>query len=185
MKILSDLFPVILFFAAFKFRGIYFATAVAIAASVLQIVVTWALKKKVEPMMWIGFAIITVFGGTTLVLHNEVFIKWKPTMLYWIFTGIIVVAKLFYKKNVMQGMLGKQLNVPDAVWNRLNTAWGVFFAAVGALNLFVAYRFPTGTWVNFKLFGIMGLLLLFIVVQGLFLAPYLKEEGNDPDAVND
>lgn len=175
MKMLFDLFPVVLFFAAFKFGGIYVATAVAMGASVLQIGITYLLKKKVEATMWVGFGVITLFGGTTLLLHNEMFIKWKPTILYWIFAGVIFGAKLLYKKNVMQGMMGKQLVVPDAVWERLNGAWGVFFALIGVLNLFVAYHFPTAVWVNFKLFGIMGLMLLFIVLQGIFLAPYVKE----------
>jgi intracellular septation protein len=176
MKMLFDLFPVVLFFAAFKYRDIFFATAVAIIASVLQIVLSYALKRKVEPMMWLGFAVIAVFGGTTLILHNELFIKWKPTILYWLFAGIIFAAKIFSGKNVMRSMLGKQLTVPEAVWNRFNTAWGAFFALIGALNLVVAYSLPTGMWVNFKLFGIMGLLLLFAVAQGVLLAPYIKED---------
>jgi intracellular septation protein len=185
MKMLFDLFPVILFFAAFKFQGIFVATAVAIAASVLQIAVTWLWKRKVDPMMWIGFAVITLFGGTTLLLHNEVFIKWKPTILYWIFAGVIFGAKVFSHKNIMRGLLGKQLSVPAAAWNRFNTSWGIFFAAVGALNLFVAYHFSTSTWVNFKLFGIMGLMLVFVVVQSLLLAPFIGEEGNGPDAAGE
>lgn len=175
MKIFFDLFPVVLFFVAFKFWGIFVATAVAMGASVVQIGVTYLVKKKVEATMWVGFGVITVFGGMTLLLHNEVFVKWKPTILYGIFAGVVFGAKLFYKKNVIRGMMGKQLVVPGAVWERLNMAWGVFFAAVGGLNLFVAYTFPTPVWVNFKLFGIMGLMLLFIVAQGFFLAPYVKE----------
>ena len=179
MKVLFELFPILLFFIAFKFKGIFFATAVAIVASLLQIGVAYFRSKKVEPMMWISLVVILVFGSATLIFRNEVFIKWKPTILYWIFSGTIFTIKFVYKKNAMQGLLEKQLQLPLEAWERLNMSWGAFFAALGAVNLFVAYKFSTAAWVNFKLFGIMGILILFVIAQSLFIAPYLpKEEKN-------
>ena len=127
--------------------------------------------------MLISFFVILFFGGATLVLHNEIFIKWKPTILYWIFSMVLVSARVIWKKNLMQTMLGKQIEVPAVVWERLNYSWAAFFAIVGGVNLYVAYRFNTDVWVNFKLFGLLGLMVLFVIIQGLMLAPYISEEG--------
>ena len=176
MKFLFEMFPIILFFAAFKFRGIFFATGVAIAASLLQIGYTYLKNKKIEPPMLISLAVILVFGGATLIVHNEIFIKWKPTILYWIFAMVLFTARIIWKKNLMQSMLGKQINVPAPVWERLNYSWSAFFALMGGINLFVAYHFPTNIWVNFKLFGIFGLMIVFVIIQGVMLSPYIKED---------
>jgi intracellular septation protein len=179
MKFLFELFPILLFFIAFKFKGIFFATAVAIIASIIQIAVAYFRSKKVEPTMWISLAVILVFGSATLIFRNEVFIKWKPTILYWIFSGTIFTIRFMFNKNAMKGLLEKQLQLPVQIWERVNMSWGIFFAVLGAVNLFVAYKFSTATWVNFKLFGIMGLVFLFAILQSLFLAPHLpKEEIN-------
>ncbi len=175
MKFLFEMFPIVLFFAAFKFRGIFFATGVAIAASILQISYTYIKNKKIEPPMLISLAVIIVFGGATLIVHNEIFIKWKPSILYWIFALILFSARIIWKKNLMQAMLGKQIQVPAEVWERLNFSWAFFFAAVGVVNIYVAYHFPTNIWVNFKLFGIFGLMILFVIIQGFILAPHIKE----------
>ena len=158
MKLLFDLFPLLLFFAAYKFADIYVATGVAMAASVLQIAWLLVRRRKTEPMHWINLAIIVVFGGATLFLHDEVFIKWKPTVLYWLFAVVLAGGQWLLKRNFLRSMLGKQIQLPDPIWNRLNLAWTAFFAAVGALNLYVAYSWPTETWVSFKVFGIFGLL---------------------------
>jgi intracellular septation protein len=176
MKFLFDLFPVILFFAAFKFYGIFVATGVAIAATFGQIGWVWYRHRKVEPMLWISLAIIVVFGGATLLLHDETFIKWKPTVLYWLFGAVLVAADRFFDKNLIQLLMGKQLTLPPLVWARLNLSWAAFFVALGGVNLFVAFNYSTDAWVNFKLFGVMGLMLVFVVLQGLFLAKYMKEE---------
>ncbi len=173
MKLLFDLFPLLLFFAAYKFADIYVATGVAMAASVLQIVWLAARRKKIEPMHWINMAIIVVFGGATLFLHDEVFIKWKPTVLYWLFAVVLAGGQLLFKRNFLRSLLGAQIQLPDAVWNRLNLAWVLFFTAVGALNLYVAYGWPTEIWVNFKVFGIFGLLLVFVVLQSVYLGRHL------------
>ncbi len=176
MKFLFDLFPVILFFIAFKFAGIYAATAVAIAASLGQ--VTW-LKwrgRKVDTMMWVSLGIIIVFGGATLLLHDETFIKWKPTVLYWMFGASLLAGRLFFGRNLVRVMLAEQVSMPEVVWSRLNWSWVVFFAFMGAANLYVAYNFSTDTWVNFKLFGGMGLMLVFVILQALYLARNLQEK---------
>ncbi len=176
MKFLFDLFPVILFFVAFKLADIYVATAVAIVASFVQIGVLALLKRKIEPMLWIGLAIIVLFGGATLLLRDETFIKWKPTVLYWMFGAVLAGAELIFRKNLIRAMLGAQLQLPAPVWARLNWSWIGFFAAMGVANLAVAYNCTTDQWVNFKLFGGTGLMLLFVVAQALFLARHMPEE---------
>lgn len=176
MKFLFDLFPVILFFAAFKLFDIYVATAVAIAATFLQIGWLKWRRRKVDTMMWVTLIIIVVFGGATLALHDETFIKWKPTVLYWLFGAVLGAAELLFRKNLIRAMLGEQVRLPDAAWTRLNWSWAGFFVFMGAANLYVAFNFSTDTWVNFKLFGGMGLMLLFVVLQAAFLARHIEEK---------
>jgi intracellular septation protein len=176
MKMLFEFMPIILFFIAFKFKGIFFATGVAIAASIIQIAVSYFRTKKVDKMMWISLAVIVLFGGTTLILHNEIFIKWKPTVLYWIFAAVIGIGRVAFGKNIIKSMLGTQIELPEPVWTKMNYTWGGFFALLGCLNLYVAYNYPTNIWVNFKLFGILGLMLVFIIVQSVFMAPYVKKD---------
>lgn len=174
MKLLFDLFPVILFFIAFKLQGIYTATAVAIAASFVQIGWLWLRGRKIDTMLWVSLAIIVVFGGATLLLHDETFIKWKPTVLYWLFAAVLSGSALIFRKNLIRSMLGEQIQLPDPAWNKLNFSWAGFFACMGVLNLYVAFNYPTDTWVNFKLFGGMGLMLVFVIAQSLFLAKYVE-----------
>ena len=181
MKFLFEMFPIILFFAAYKFKGIYVATSVAIAASILQITYAYFKNKKVEKPMIISLVVIIVFGGATLLVHNEMFIKWKPTVLYWIFAGTLLIGRYVFDKNFIQSMLQKQITVPAHVWEKLNLTWALFFAAVGCVNIYVAYHFSTNVWVNFKLFGILGFMLIFVVIQSLILAPYLKDAGEKAD----
>lgn len=198
MKLLFDLFPVILFFVSFKYAGnhqelaaewispligsitpaqapILLATVVVILATLAQIGWVYWRHGKVERMLWISLALVVVFGSMTLIFRNDAFIKWKPTVLYWIMAGGMVSAILF-KKNAVRLMLQDKLELPENIWVRLNLAWISFFIAMGGLNLFVAYSYPTDIWVNFKLFGGMGLLLLFIVAQGAYLSRHIKEE---------
>jgi len=176
MKLLFDLFPVALFFVAFKLFDIYTATAVAIAATFLQIGWLKWKRRRVDTMMWISLVIIVVFGGATLALHDETFIKWKPTVLYWLFGAVIAAAQLLFRRNLVRAMLGEQVRMPDGVWTRLSWSWAGFFTFMGAANLLVAYNFPTDTWVNFKLFGGMGLMLVFVVLQAVFLARHVEEK---------
>ena len=182
MKFFFDLFPVILFFLAFKFGGIYIATGVAMAATVVQIGWVWFRHRKVDTMLWVSLAIITVFGGMTLVFHDETFIKWKPTVLYWSFAIALTGSTLFLRKNLIRSLLGEQIRMPDPIWNRLNWSWIGFFVLMGFSYLAVAFlfNFSTETWVNFKLFGGMGLMLAFIVVQALWLSKYVVEEPEPP-----
>jgi intracellular septation protein len=180
MKLLFDLFPILLFFIAFKFQGIYVATAVAIAATVGQII--WSKYKhgKVDTMLWISFAIIAVFGGATLLLHDETFIKFKPSVLYWLFAAILLVSNALFHKNLMRSLLQEKIALPVHAWNRLNLMWGLFFGVLGFINLYVAFNYSTDAWVNFKLFGFTGLMLVFILGQGVWLSKYIdeKKEGN-------
>jgi intracellular septation protein len=179
MKFLFDIFPVVLFFIAFKIYDIYTATAVAIAATFLQIGWTWVRHRKVENLLWVSLAVIVVFGGATLLLQDETFIKWKPTVLYWLFAAVLAVAELAFRKNLIRAMMETQVTLPEAVWGKLLASWIAFFALMGALNLAVAYNFSTDAWVNFKLFGGIGLMLAFIVLQALMLSRYIEDRKAD------
>jgi intracellular septation protein len=201
MKLLFDLFPVILFFTAFKYSEkspdaaadwlsqlpgigtvaaaqapILVATVVVIVATFIQIAWVWFRHGKVDKMLWVSLVLVVVFGGMTLVFKDDSFIKWKPTILYWVFAGSMTVATLFFKKNAIRTMLGEQMELPEAVWSRMNSSWIGFFLFMGAANLYIAYNFPTDVWVNFKLFGGMGLLFAFVLVQGFVLSKYIEEK---------
>ncbi len=178
MKFLFDLFPVILFFAAFKLSDIFVATGVAIIATFAQIAWVWFRHRKVDTMLWVSLAIITVFGGMTLIFHNETFIKWKPTVLYWALATGLAGSTLFFRKNMIRTLLAEQIDAPEFVWQRLNWSWIGFFVFMGLANLAVAFAFNLSTevWVNFKLFGGIGLMLVFAVIQGLMLSKYIEDK---------
>lgn len=175
MKFLFDLFPVILFFIAFKFAGIYTATAVAIGATVVQIALTYLKHRKVDAMQWASLGIIVFFGGATLFFHNENFIKWKPTVLYWLFASVLLISATIAKKNLIQSAMSAQVSLAPALWSKLNFAWVIFFSCMGCLNLYIAFNYDTPTWVNFKLFGGMGLLIAFVLAQGVWLSRHIEE----------
>ncbi|HSV79377.1 MAG TPA: septation protein A [Ramlibacter sp.] len=175
MKLLIDFFPIILFFVAFKIWGIYVATAVAIAATVAQIgYLRWS-HGKVEPMQWLSLGIIVLFGGATILAHDETFIKWKPTVLYWLMAGALAAGQLVFRKNLLKSLMGSQLVLPDPAWRAMNWSWIAFFAVMGVLNLWVAYHYDTDTWVSFKLFGGLGLMALFVIGQAVYLGRYVKD----------
>ena len=176
MKLLLDFFPIILFFVAFKFGGIYVATAVAIVATIAQI--TWfrITTGKVEPMQWVSLGVIVVFGGATILLHNDTFIKWKPTVLCWLMGGALMAGQLIFRKNLLKSVMGSQLQLPEHAWRITNWMWITFFAVMGVINLWVAFNFDTDTWVNFKLFGGLGLMAVFVVGQALYLGRYIKAD---------
>jgi intracellular septation protein len=203
-KLLFDLFPIIVFFVAYKIGdanadatrafmtglglmqpalpagavekpGIYLATLVAIVASFGQIGWVKLRGHKVEVMMWVSLGIIVLFGGATLWLHDESFIKWKPTVLYWIF-AVIIFGSAAFGRNVIKSLMNAQMELPDLAWSRLNASWGGFFAVMGVANLYVAFNFSTDAWVNFKLFGSLGLMLVFVVGQSIMLTKYLDKE---------
>ena len=177
MKLLFDVFPVILFFVAFKVYDIYVATAVAIGATFAQIGWVWFRHRKVDNMLWVTLVVITVFGGATLLFRDDTFIKWKPTVLYWLFAGVLAVAALAFRKNLIRSMMQKQVTLPDAVWTRLLMSWIGFFAAMGVLNIYVAYNYSLDTWVNFKMFGGIGLMLVFVLLQALMLARHVQDKN--------
>uniref|UniRef100_UPI00333FFD80 septation protein A n=1 Tax=Castellaniella defragrans TaxID=75697 RepID=UPI00333FFD80 len=181
-KFLFDLFPLILFFLAFKFADIFTATAVAMIAAVAQIVWLKTTRRAIEATHWINLTVIIVFGGATLLLHDETFIKWKPTVLYWLFGAILLGARLAFRRNLMRKLMGDKIALPEATWSRLNDSWALFFIASGALNLYVAFsgRFTDGQWVNFKVFGLMALLLIFAVAQSIWLGRHIQAEAQPP-----
>ena len=205
MKLLADFLPIILFFAAFKYADgnkewaaafaaehfgflvsggkvgpgeapVLLATVVVIAATLVQVLVLKLRGRKVDTMLWVSLVLVVVLGGLTIWFHSETFIKWKPTLLYWVMAGAFALGPLLFGKNLLRLLLGAQLQLPDPVWRRLNWAWVAFFAVMGSLNLWVAYTFSTNIWVNFKLFGSIGLMLLFTLAQGLYLSRHLPDE---------
>ncbi len=176
MKFFFDLLPVLAFFVAFQLAGIYVATAVAIATTFVQVAWLKLRGKRVDAMLWASLVIIVVFGGATLVLQDETFIKWKPTVLYWLLGAVLGGAPLVFRRNLIRAMLSEQVRLPDPVWSRLNWSWVGFFVFMGGLNLYVAFNYSTDLWVNFKLFGGMGLMLVFVVVQALFLARHVEDK---------
>lgn len=202
MKLFFDLFPIVLFFGVFKWAGshgdaaaqwasqylgagitpesapILLATATAILASIAQLIYLLVRRRKVEPMFWISLAVIVVFGGLTLYFREGAFIKWKPTILYWIFAGILLYGN-FTGKNFIKQLLAKaELTMAERHWWMLQKLWIGFFVVLGALNLLVAYTFSLETWVNFKLFGLMGLTLVFTIGVAFFLAKVARQGQN-------
>jgi intracellular septation protein len=178
MQLLADYLPLILFFVAFKLKGIYVATAVAIAASVIQI--AWfAWRGKVSTVHWLSLVIIVVFGGATLLLQDETFIKWKPTVLYGLFGAVLAVGKLAFRRDWIAVLL-KDIALPAHVWSALTWSWIAFFAAMAAANWYIAFHFSTETWVNFKVWGGIGLFLAFALAQGVWLARHIVEAPQKP-----
>lgn len=174
MKVLTDLFPILLFFIVYKLAGIYAATWAAIITAIGQCLFYKIVYKRVEPMIVITMVLITALGATTLLLHNDLFIKWKPTAIDWAFTCAFLGSHLTAKP-LMQRMLESTIQLPSKIWCHLNIAWAVFFFCMGAANIYVLYHFSTDIWVNFKLFGTLGLTVLFVIIQSVFIAKYLKE----------
>jgi intracellular septation protein len=175
MKFLFDFFPILLFFIGYKLFGIYDATAIAMAASLLQVIIHRVKHQRYEKMYLFSLAIIFVLGGATLIFHNPWFIKWKPTGIYWLTSLIFLTSPLFTTKPLIQKMMEHNINLPQGIWNRLNYAWSAFFMAMGAANIYVAYHYTTDAWVNFKLFGGAGFTLIFVLLQALYLSRHLIE----------
>jgi intracellular septation protein len=181
MKFLFDLFPVLLFFGAYKLSGIYAATAVLIVASLAQVCITRLRHGRCETSHLVTLALVVVFGGATLLLQDEMFIKWKPTVINWLFAAAFLGSRFFGEKSLIERMMGSKLTLPAAVWGRLNAAWTFFFIAMGTANLFVIYSFDTATWVDFKLFGMMGMTFAFVILQSIYLARYMQFEQPESD----
>jgi len=181
MKLLFDFLPILFFFIAYFLFDIYVATAVAIATSTLQVLSYWFKFRRVETMQLITFATITILGTATLLLHNPLFIKWKPTIIYWVFGVFFAGSQYVGKKPFLQRLMDSKVSLPHSVWQNLNLAWAVFFMVLGAVNLFVAYHYSTNVWVYFKFIGAMGATLVFAIAQSLYMMRYLQDEdGNKP-----
>ncbi len=207
MKILFDFLPIILFFGMFKYAEghtdwaarfatehfgfivsggvvgteeapVLLATVVVIVATTVQIGVLLARRQKIDMMLWITFVLVVVLGGATVWFHNATFIKWKPSVLYWAMGLAFWISQTFFRKNLLQTMMGQQLELPASVWQRLNLAWIMFFALMGVLNLYVAYSYSTSTWASFKAFGATGLMLVFMLAQGVYLSRHIKPEAD-------
>ncbi|HMX15355.1 MAG TPA: septation protein A [Rhodocyclaceae bacterium] len=205
MKLLFDLFPVILFFATYRIAQSYpdgatthatellghfgaggyvsidqapilLATVAVIAGTLIQVAWVWFHHGKVDKMLWVSLVLVTVFGGMTLAFRDDTFIKWKPTVLYWVFALSLFFSAKLAGKNLVKAMLGTQLSLPEPVWGKLSFWWVLFFLFMGAANLFVALSFSNDVWVNFKLFGGTGLMLVFMLAQGYFLLKYIEPE---------
>jgi intracellular septation protein len=170
MQLLFDFFPVIAFFVAYKLTDIYTATAVIIVAVMIQVAVQWLRHRRLNPMHIASAVLVLVLGGLTLAIQDDAFIKWKPTVLNWLFAVVFLGSHFIGREPIVQRMLKQNLTLDRAIWVRLNLMWVAFFAVMGAANLFVAYSFDQDTWVNFKLFGMLGLTLVFALLQGLWLA---------------
>lgn len=205
MKLLFDFLPIALFFAVFKYAEshreaaaafatsqlgfmvsggtvgpteapVLLATVVVIIATLAQVIWLKLRGRRVDAMLWVSLGLVAVLGGATIYFHNETFIKWKPSVLYWAMGLSLWLSPLLFGRNLLRMLLGEQMELPDRVWHRLNFAWVAFFALMGLLNLWVAYHFSTDAWVNFKLFGGLGLMLLFTLAQGLYLSRHLKND---------
>ena len=205
MKILFDFLPIALFFGMFKYAEgnkdwaagtatdwlgfmvsggvvgpaeapVLLATVVVIMATLVQILWIKARGRKVDTMLWISLALVTALGSATIYFHSESFIKWKPTVLYWVMGGSLLMGQLVFRKNGIKSLMGAQMSLPDSVWRVVNLSWVAFFTVMGFLNLWVAFNFPTSTWVNFKLFGGMGLMLVFVLAQAVFLNKHIKPD---------
>ncbi len=175
MKFLLDFFPILLFFVAYQLYDIYVATAVAIAGSLIQVGFAWLVRRRVEKMHLITLGLLVVFGGLTLALRDPLFIKWKPTVVNWLFAIVFLGSQYVGKKNMVARMMDHAVDLPALIWNRLNAAWALFFFASGVANLYVAFNFAEETWVSFKLFGMLGLTLVFVLLQAFYIARHVQD----------
>lgn len=176
MKQFLDFLPLIVFFAFYKLYDIYVASGALIAATALALVFTWFKYRKIEKMTLITFVMVAVFGTLTLVFHNDLFIKWKVTVIYTLFALALLVSQVILKKPLIQRMLGKELTLPDKVWSNLNLAWALFFLVCGLANIYVAFWLPQDVWVNFKVFGLTALTLVFTLVSGIYIYRHMPAE---------
>ncbi|MEN9367252.1 MAG: hypothetical protein RL489_1610 [Pseudomonadota bacterium] len=208
MKILLDFLPIVLFFLTFnqaekrpdeaaalatdwfgfmvsggavgaKEAPVLLATVVVILATVLQVLYLKLRGQKVDTMLWVSLGLVTVMGGATIYFHSETFIKWKPSVLYWVMAAAFWLSPILSGRNLLKMMMGEQVELPGFVWRNLNLAWIGFFSLMGVLNLWIAYSYDTSTWVTFKSFGGMGLMLVFMVAQGIYMSRHMKPAEGD------
>jgi intracellular septation protein len=211
MKLLLDFLPIILFFGTFRYAEghkewaaafatdhlgflvsggvvgmgeapVLLATVVVMVATLAQVAVMLATRMKIHVMLWVSLGLVIVFGGATIWFHNEIFIKWKPSALYWLMGSALWISQAFLRKNLLQAVIGNELVLPARVWRNLNIAWIAFFAVMGLLNLYVAFNYSTSTWADFKVFGATGLMLAFTIAQGIYLSRHIEPESSDNQA---
>ena len=193
MQLLFDFFPLLLFFAAYKWYGIFVATGVAIVASIIQVSVHWLRNRRFETAHLTTLGVIVLFGGLTLIFRDDTFIKWKPTIVNWLFAAIVLASLMGQRRTVLEYLLGEKIHLPVTIWRKVNLAWGLFFLVAGALNYYVAFVFRTeldpqlrtDLWVNFKVFGLMGLTLAFAVIQMMLVARYIVTDNSNGDGDGD
>lgn len=173
MKLFYDYFPIICFFIAYKLFGIYVATATTIAASALQVGVYWLIHRSYEKMHLITLILIVVLGGTTLLLHNPIFIQWKPSIIYWLFAIALLISQFFGKKNLIEHMMADKIKAPKKIWTHIAYAWSFFFLILGGINIYVVYHYDMNAWVNFKLFGTLIATLIFAILQAIYISRHV------------
>ncbi len=176
MKILIDFLPIVLFFFAYKISGIYAATAVAIVVSLILVGITWYKNRRLEMIQLVTLFTIVILGGATLIFHNEMFIKWKPTVINWVLAVLFLGSQYVGDKPLIQRLMQHAVELPTQIWHKVNASWVTFFTLIGFANIFVAYKFTTNTWVNFKLFGVLGLTIVFVVAQAIYLTKHLQQK---------
>ncbi|MEM5534887.1 septation protein A [Neptuniibacter pectenicola] len=181
MKLLLDFLPIIIFFIVYKTTNdIILATAILIPATLLQMLYTWMRTHKIEKMQLVTLALVVILGGATVLFQDKTFIQWKPTVVNWLFGIAFLGSQFIGSKTIVERLMGSNISLPGFAWRTLNIAWVIFFLAMGALNLYVAYSFSEETWVNFKLFGMLGLTVIFIIAQGVYLSRHIENtENND------
>lgn len=179
LKTIIELFPIVAFFAAFKISGdMFVATGVAIASAVIQMLLMKWQKIAIKPMHWISLGLIVVLGSISIIFHEPLFLKWKFSILEWLMGAAILIGQYGFNKNMLKLLMGKELTLPDVIWKKLGVFWAAFFIFLGTLNIYIAYHFDDATWVNFKTYGALGLSVVFMIGQGIWLAQYMKVEGD-------
>lgn len=177
MQLVFDLFPVVIFFVVYQIsKDILLATGILMIAMILQFGILKIFKKPIQKMHWISLILILILGGATLLLQDKIYIQWKPTVINWLFGIVFLLSPLVGGKSLLERLVSENLTLPKKVWNRLNIAWASFFILLGFVNIWVFENFSEATWVNFKLFGILGLTIVFVVLQGFYISKYLPED---------
>ncbi len=181
MKQFLEFIPLIIFFIVYKIVNIYAATAALMISMAIVLIFIYFTAGKIGKMQWITFAMVMVFGTLTIALHDDVFIKWKVTVVYGLFTIVLLVTQFIFNKPAIKQMLSKEFTLPEKVWNNLNLAWAIFFAVLGVLNLYIAFNMPINVWVNFKVFGLMGATLVFTVISVIYIYKYLPKTTKEKE----
>lgn len=176
MKLLFDYFPIICFFVVYKLYGVFIATAATMIACVLQNIIYWLIHKRFEKLHVITLISVLVLGSFTLIFHKAIFIQWKPSIIYWAFSIALLYSHFFSKKNLMARMLDTKIVMPEKIWTHLNMAWAIFFLLLGFLNIYVVYHYSMNAWVNFKLFGTLGLTIAFTIGQAIYMSKHMVSE---------